>query len=197
MKLMIVLLFGALFPWASGAILGPPPPQENGSNLPFDKQYEYNAIIANPDRLVVRMESKSKVVLEAFGGELIIRVTKAYAAFSTMGETYKYEFGERAPLLYSRVAKKLAVMWIHQAYPTLFEPPSDNGLARRRRLDNPGCDYWPDNHCDLGCCADHDKCYQDNGCTSDSWKPGTGSAACKKCNKDALHCIIHVRRSIS
>jgi len=30
------------------------------------------------------------------------------------------------------------------------------------RLDAPGCDWFPDTQCTLGCCADHDSCYNLN-----------------------------------
>lgn len=38
-----------------------------------------------------------------------------------------------------------------------------------RRLDSPGCDLFPDAPCNLGCCAVHDRCYAENGCTALSW----------------------------
>ena len=41
--------------------------------------------------------------------------------------------------------------------------------GRRRRLDSPGCDLFPDAPCNLFCCAVHDRCYAENGCDATSW----------------------------
>ena len=57
-------------------------------------------------------------------------------------------------------------------------------------LDSPGCDFFPDTQCTLGCCAVHDRCYFDNGCTASSWVPGLGSEACTSCNATAAGCIL-------
>ncbi|MFA4873779.1 MAG: hypothetical protein WC956_03245 [bacterium] len=57
------------------------------------------------------------------------------------------------------------------------------------RPDSPGCDWFPDTQCTLGCCADHDKCYLDNSCGASSWIWGFGSDACKNCNNIAYDCI--------
>jgi len=56
--------------------------------------------------------------------------------------------------------------------------------------DAPGCDWFPDTQCTLGCCAQHDRCYAENGCGASSWLPGFGSEACKNCNAVAAECII-------
>lgn len=55
--------------------------------------------------------------------------------------------------------------------------------------DSPGCDWFPDTQCTLSCCADHDYCYQLNGCSASSWIPFVGSDACKNCNYIAAGCI--------
>jgi RHS repeat-associated protein len=64
-------------------------------------------------------------------------------------------------------------------------------------LDTAGCDQFLgklENPCEKECCAAHDKCSDDNNCTSRSWgdKPNCGgdqTAGCKKCNSDALKCF--------
>ena len=38
-----------------------------------------------------------------------------------------------------------------------------------RRLDDPGCDYFPDTCWTLGSCRDHDICFQKQNCTAASW----------------------------
>ena len=58
----------------------------------------------------------------------------------------------------------------------------------RKLLDNPGCDWWPDTACSIPCCAQHDKCYHDNGCTFETWIFEAASV-CKECNYAAADCI--------
>ena len=54
--------------------------------------------------------------------------------------------------------------------------------------DNPGCDWFPDTKCDLGCCADHDECYEKNGCTARSWTD-LKLDACDTCNAIVVGCM--------
>ena len=56
--------------------------------------------------------------------------------------------------------------------------------------DSPGCDWFPDTQCTLGCCADHDACYQLNGCSATSWLLIGASTACINCNGLAEYCIL-------
>ncbi len=56
--------------------------------------------------------------------------------------------------------------------------------------DSPGCDWFYDESCTLGCCAHHDKCYYDNDCSALSWAAFIGSNECKACNYVASHCIV-------
>lgn len=58
------------------------------------------------------------------------------------------------------------------------------------RPDSPGCDWFPDTQCTLGCCADHDECYDTNGCGASSWLLVGTSAACINCNGIAEVCIL-------
>lgn len=55
--------------------------------------------------------------------------------------------------------------------------------------DSPGCDWFPDTQCTLGCCADHDYCYDLNGCGASSWLLVGASAECINCNGIAEYCI--------
>jgi RHS repeat-associated protein len=60
-------------------------------------------------------------------------------------------------------------------------------------LDSPGCDGIPDlTPCMLEVCAEHDKCYRDNKCTSRSWFRVGG--ACSRCNFKAvlgmIRCLV-------
>lgn len=45
----------------------------------------------------------------------------------------------------------------------------DGSGNSRRHLDSPGCDLFPDAPCNLSCCAQHDKCFDVNGCDALSW----------------------------
>jgi RHS repeat-associated protein len=64
-------------------------------------------------------------------------------------------------------------------------------------LDNPGCDLPKKlmkcitpkkRNCYLQCCAEHDACYDANGCTSKSWL-GKEGANCTQCNDAVVHCF--------
>jgi hypothetical protein len=57
------------------------------------------------------------------------------------------------------------------------------------RQDSPGCDWFPDTQCTLGCCADHDECYDLNNCGASSWLWGFGTDACDNCNDVVYDCI--------
>jgi RHS repeat-associated protein len=64
-----------------------------------------------------------------------------------------------------------------------------------RGLDNVGCTTEPlviNGRCKRICCAIHDKCYDDNSCTADSWTSDSGCNAetCDECNKDAVKCFV-------
>jgi len=62
--------------------------------------------------------------------------------------------------------------------------------------DSPGCDWFPDTQCTLGCCADHDYCYDLNGCTAASWLIIGQSQACINCNGIAEICIARACASV-
>ena len=66
---------------------------------------------------------------------------------------------------------------------------ADAGAMSIVQKDSPGCDWFPDTQCTLGCCADHDICYDQNNCGASSWLPLVGSAACDNCNSVAAWCI--------
>jgi hypothetical protein len=63
--------------------------------------------------------------------------------------------------------------------------------ANLTRYDEAGCDSIPDaieSHCRQNCCADHDKCYWDRGCTAASWDPTAEGWDCFRCNWDVAKC---------
>jgi RHS repeat-associated protein len=62
-------------------------------------------------------------------------------------------------------------------------------------LDSPGCDLGRLGKyvtpCMLECCAQHDKCYDDNNCGMGSWLPCRWEPDdCTLCNMDATKCFI-------
>jgi RHS repeat-associated protein len=76
-------------------------------------------------------------------------------------------------------------------------------------LDTIGCDSVPNSYdtpCRLECCAQHDKCYDENHCSSGSWGAGSVpwkkgnttcdyTSACKDCNVNVLSCFKKCGRS--
>jgi hypothetical protein len=66
----------------------------------------------------------------------------------------------------------------------------------RSFLESPGCDWFPDTQCTLGCCADHDYCYDLNGCSAASWLIVGQSDACINCNGIAEICIARACASV-
>lgn len=74
---------------------------------------------------------------------------------------------------------------------------SDGGTMSLTEKDSPGCDWFPDTQCTLGCCAQHDICFDQNGCTASSWLPFVGSEACDNCNSVAASCISRACAGVS
>jgi hypothetical protein len=63
--------------------------------------------------------------------------------------------------------------------------------------DNPGCDMIPDTLCNLGCCADHDECYDIWACDWRSWGGNEGGDPCDNCNSIVSSCIINACKGVS
>lgn len=65
-------------------------------------------------------------------------------------------------------------------------------LAERGRIiDNPGCDWVPnDPACMVKCCAAHDECYYNNDCSALSWITGPLDFDCYACNVRVVLCIL-------
>lgn len=65
-------------------------------------------------------------------------------------------------------------------------------LAERGRIiDNPGCDWVPnDPACMVRCCAAHDECYYNDDCSALSWITGPLDFDCYLCNVQAILCIL-------
>src|SRR3954469_3296507 len=111
-------------------------------------------------------------------GDAVVKVTTsktgtstAFPGVATASGTTDFNF--RNPLLElptDFVANRMGVLVAGElaSDPTVVVLPDD-----------PGCDWFPDTNCTLGCCADHDKCYRDNGCGASSWIPLVGSDPCK------------------
>lgn len=55
--------------------------------------------------------------------------------------------------------------------------------------DTPGCNFFPDVECSLGCCAQHDRCYRDHGCRGTSWLSFFHTDECDACNREVLWCV--------
>jgi len=77
----------------------------------------------------------------------------------------------------------------------LYAKANALGFTDSRGLDNVGCTTGPlsiDGRCKRICCAIHDKCYDENNCTADSWTSDTGcnAQACDECNKEVVKCFV-------
>ncbi len=126
---------------------------------------------------------KTVTVADADGvTTLTLKVTTTGATLSAPGETDAVmEF--RTPLAtlptdYTAQRMAIYVAGIRAANADLSSMP-----------DSPGCDWFPDTQCTLGCCAEHDQCYRANSCGASSWIWGFGTDACKNCNNIAYDCI--------
>jgi hypothetical protein len=67
--------------------------------------------------------------------------------------------------------------------------PGGKRKLLRALLDNPGCNGFIDTACTIPCCAVHDKCYYNNGCSALSWIHVEGYR-CDACNGDVMGCIL-------
>jgi len=79
--------------------------------------------------------------------------------------------------------------------PYLYVEANPLRFTDPRGLDNVGCTTEPltiDGRCKRICCAIHDKCYDDNSCTADSWTSDSGcnAKACDNCNKEVVKCFV-------
>ncbi len=74
---------------------------------------------------------------------------------------------------------------------------SSKGLPKFK--DSPGCDWWWDSQCTLGCCAVHDQCYNYNFCDATSWSLNIASwpsTNCSQCNSIVFNCMVRACRGI-
>ncbi len=66
------------------------------------------------------------------------------------------------------------------------------GATGAAAANEPGCDnlHWLDGSVFRTCCDQHDRCYETNGCSSNSWWwPFAGSWSCQRCNGQAAYCF--------
>mmetsp|Transcript_45501 Transcript_45501/g.138323 ORF Transcript_45501/g.138323 Transcript_45501/m.138323 type:complete len:639 (-) Transcript_45501:167-2083(-) len=121
-------------------------------------------------------------------GTLIVSSGAATLTFNTIseGETVPPKVEVQFPIdmiVSSGTALMIAKFMIYQlsTIPTTVDSTSNSGSAGRR-LDSPGCDLFPDAPCNLGCCAVHDRCYDENDCSAWSWVRTACEAAVRKAN---------------
>lgn len=128
-------------------------------------------------------DSKTVTVSDADGvTTLTLVVTKTGATLSAPGEA-DYSMTFRTPLteLPTDFAAERMAIYVAGIRATEADLSA--------RPDSPGCDWFPDSQCTLGCCADHDECYLRNNCGASSWIWFVGSSDCKNCNDIVYDCI--------
>lgn len=128
-------------------------------------------------------DSQTVVVTNSSGTTVLsMVVTTTGLTMSAPGETDQ-SMTFRTPLSSLPTAYTARSMAIFAAGPMTAD------TSNFARPDSPGCDWFPDTQCTLGCCADHDACYSANNCGASSWVWGFGTDACKNCNNIAYDCI--------
>ncbi len=137
---------------------------------------------------VAASESAKTIPVKDSDGKTVLTmdVTKSAATFTfpDIPTPTVINFDSPLPALPTDfVAKRMAVYVAGQIY---------EGSDKSRYKDSPGCDKVPvDFECMLPCCAAHDDCYKQNGCTMESWKPNHWSDSwnCDLCNIGVVGCI--------
>ena len=134
-----------------------------------------NVVTTSTDETVTVTDSHGAVVLT-----LVITLTgMTMSAPGEVDATMTF----RQPLIILPTPYTARAMAIFAAGPRAL------GASLSVRPDSPGCDWFPDYQCTLGCCADHDQCYSANSCGASSWIWGFGTDECKNCNNIAYDCI--------
>lgn len=110
-------------------------------------------------------------------------------AYPGQAQTADTTFTTPLPSLPTNYAANILATYVAGQIASL---PSAQTLERSAAClykDSPGCDWFPDTQCTLGCCADHDYCYDLNNCSAASWLIVGQSSACINCNGIAEICI--------
>eukprot|EP00934_Nitzschia_sp_Nitz4_P007373 Nitzschia sp. Nitz4//scaffold25_size161228//56566//58330//NITZ4_002423-RA/size161228-augustus-gene-0.111-mRNA-1//1//CDS//3329544565//7363//frame0 len=136
-----------------------------------DTEVALTATEADDSEVTVEIKDVGMLTVTPSGYKLILSATE-----SGFEPTIEQVFPD-AVVLTEELALQLATFLTLQLAAAVDEanPESER---HSRRLDNTGCDLFPDAPCDLGCCAVHDECYAKHGCNID------GSELCydNKCN---------------
>ncbi len=102
------------------------------------------------------------------------------------GSTHLIELDEPLDGLPSSYELNRAAVFL--AHKILGDPEGEGRVAA---LDAPGCDLMYDFECMIGCCADHDQCFDEYGCRAFSWSLIYDSEPeCRNCNDEAFACIL-------
>jgi hypothetical protein len=132
--------------------------------------------------------SQTVVVTDDDGNAVVSAVATISEAMLTLPDSSKHLITFDEPLSSLPAAFELNRAAVFIAY-QIVSNIGDGSVAMRR--DNPGCDLFYDYQCMLGCCADHDFCFDENNCTFYSWSLIYDSVPeCRNCNDIAFACII-------
>lgn len=169
-----------------------------------DHHDHHAASVEDPYQMKIMENSVDRVRLEVVKDEMYSTMTKGMIEFLSFGKTYTFDIHQDIPLSV-RQARKISARYAFYAYPvhsdahckeTNGHGNEEHKLLRHRRLDNPGCDDVIDTACDLNCCATHDRCYDVNDCSAESWLLtgltclfGCAPTPCDGCNTAVTACI--------
>ena len=133
--------------------------------------------------VVTTSASETVTVKDALGNvTLTLVITLTGVTMSAPGEV-------DATMTFRQPLTSLPTPYTARAMAIFAAGPRALGTSLSVRPDSPGCDWFPDYQCTLGCCADHDQCYKANNCGASSWIWGFGTDECKNCNNIAYDCI--------
>ncbi len=137
-------------------------------------------------------ESAKTTTVHDANGNLILTSTLTVngvsLAFPSQAQTADTTFSEALPNLPTNFAANVLAAYIAGQVSGISTSISNSSSVCLTK-DSPGCDWFPDTQCTLGCCADHDYCYDLNGCSAASWLIVGQSSECINCNGIAEICI--------
>lgn len=164
-----------------------------GGNDPADSTFT-NGINTLSTSTTTSGGAKTTAVHDADGNLILtstLTVNGVSLAFPSQSQTADTIFSEALPNLPTNFAANVLAAYIAGQVSGIST--SISGMSNMSSVctskDSPGCDWFPDTQCTLGCCADHDYCYDLNGCSAASWLIIGQSSECINCNGIAEICI--------
>lgn len=155
----------------------------DGGSTPTDEDTFTNGGVALTTSIATAATSKTVTVKDAAGATLLTLVA------TTTGITMSAPGQTDASMTFRQALTELPTDYTVRRMAVYTAGQMTASASASAMPDSPGCDWFPDSQCTLGCCAEHDQCYAANGCGASSWIWGFGSDACKNCNNIVYDCI--------